>query len=137
MKKNNQKIYILDTSAILSGKNPDFADNFITATGVSNELTPGGKDYQLFQFLKEKGLKVFSPSKEKIEKVIEFAKKTGDIGRLSDTDIEILALALEIKDKKEKKPVLVTDDYSIQNLANFMNILYLSLSQKGIKKSFK
>lgn len=134
MKKT--KIYILDTSAVLSGKNTDFASNSITATGVSEELSPGGKDYQFFQFLKEKGLKVFSPSKKNLEKTKEHAKKTGDLGRLSNTDIELLALALDIKKQEKTEPILITDDYSIQNLANSMDIKYKTISQQGIKESF-
>ena len=92
--KTKSNIYILDTSAILSGKNTDFASESITSNGVSKEINPGGKDYFYFQFLKEKGLKIFSPSKKYLEKIKEYAKKTGDQGRLSETDIELLALAI-------------------------------------------
>jgi len=131
------KIYILDTSAILSGKNTIFTSGSVTCTGVSEELQPGGKDYQYFQFLKEKGLKILSPQKKYLEKIKEYAKKTGDLGRLSEIDIELLALAIEIKNKGENDPILITDDYSIQNLANTLDIKFETISQNGITEKFK
>jgi len=53
--KKKPIIFILDTSAILSGK-PIMLDNatLVTTEGVSHELKPGGRDYRAFQFLKKK-----------------------------------------------------------------------------------
>ena len=132
------KVVIIDTSAVLSGKPINFDDVIIvTAQSVSDELKPGGKDYQTFQFLMEKGLKVDSPSRESIVETRAISTRTGDIGRLSKTDIEILALALDLSREKDKEPVILTDDYSIQNVANVLNIQFESISQQGIKKRFK
>jgi len=130
------KIYIIDTSAILSGK-PIVFDNIkmVTTPGVSDELAPGGKDYQNFQFLLEKGLNIVQPSKESLDEIQKISNKTGDNSRLSKTDIEILALALDIS--KEQIPVILTDDYSIQNMANVLKIRFENISQNGIQKRFK
>jgi len=137
MTQNKNIIYILDTSSILSGKNINLKEcNMVTTPGVSDEIKPGGKDYKKFEMLKETCLKIFSPSKQFIKKIKEKAKDTGDIGRLSETDIEILALALEIKNKKET-PIILTDDYSIQNIADSLSISYENISQSKIKKRFK
>jgi len=64
------RIFIIDTSAILSGK-PINLDNaiMITTSSVSNELKPGGRDYQALQFLMEKGLSINSPSQDSIDKI--------------------------------------------------------------------
>jgi len=132
------KIIIIDTSAILSGKPINLDDiKTVTTQGVSDELKPGGKDYQTFQFLLEKGLEINIPTKESLMNVKKVSTKTGDIGRLSKTDIEILALALDYSLEKNIEPIILTDDYSIQNVANFLNITYTNLSQRGIKKRFK
>jgi len=132
------KVVIIDTSAVLSGKPINFDDVIIVTTqSVSDELKPGGKDYQTFQFLREKGLIVNSPSRESIVKTRAISTRTGDIGRLSKTDIEILALALDFSKEKDKEPVILTDDYSIQNVANVLNIQFENISQQGIKKRFK
>ena len=131
------KILIIDTSAILSGKSLVLENiKTVTTPGVSSELKPGGKDYQNFQYMLEKGLTVETPSTKSINKIQQKSKETGDLGRLSKTDIEILALALDIKEKKQE-PIILTDDYSIQNIADTLNIKYESISQHGIKKRFK
>ena len=137
MKDNDQFIIILDTSAILSGKPIDFKNaKIITAPGVSDEIKPGGRDFQIFQNLKEKGLIIQQPSKKSIDKIKDVIKNTGDFGRLSTTDIEILALAYEKKIGKNNVSI-ITDDYSIQNVADELNINFETISQSGITKKFK
>jgi len=133
-----KKIFILDTSAILSGKPIDFENKKIfTTNSISKELNPGGSDYRNFQYLIEKGLSILDPSKKSLEKIKKIAEKTGDINRLSKADIEILALALDIKDNMEDEPVILTDDYSIQNVSAEINIKFEPISQSGITKKFK
>ncbi len=136
--KKKSKIFILDTSAVLSGKPINLANTMMVTTPcVSRELKPGGRDYQTFQFLLEKGLVIHSPSKESTDKINNVSLETGDIDRLSDADKEILALALDINKDEEKESIIITDDYSIQNIAHVLNIKFESISQSGITKKFK
>jgi len=138
MRSKKPKIYILDTSAVLSGKPIDLNNSAIATTPkISNELKPSGRDYQAFQYLKEKGLILLYPSQESINKIDKTAIDTGDIDRLSVADKELLAVALDIKKKDDRHPVLLTDDYSIQNVANVLDIEYENISEPGIKKRFK
>ena len=131
------KSIILDTSVFLSGIPIDFKDSeLITTQSVSNELKPGGKDYRNFQFQIDKGLIILSPSQISIDNVKEAAKKSGDITRLSNTDIDLIALALDLINEK-KEVTIITDDYSIQNISDILNISYKSINQVGIKKKFK
>jgi len=132
------RIFILDTSAILSGK-PINLDNatMLTTPGISKELKPGGRDYRSYQFLIERGLTIQSPSNVSIDKVKFISSKTGDKNRLSKTDTEILALALDKSEDIKKEVVILTDDYSIQNVAHVLNIKFESISQLGITKRFK
>ncbi|MDH7507429.1 MAG: nucleic acid-binding protein, partial [Candidatus Thermoplasmatota archaeon] len=135
--KKKTKIYILDTSAILSGKPFDLNDiGILTTTGVKKEISPYGKDYFLFQVLIEKKLDIRSPTSASIEKIKKISQETGDLNRLSEVDKEILALALDVK-KEGKKPVIITDDYSIQNIAHTIKIEYIGINQKGITGKFK
>ena len=106
-----------------------------TTPGVSKEFQPGGRDYQNFQYLIEKGLTINMPSKESLNKIDKKSIQTGDNGRLSEADKEILALSLDLK--HEYEVAIITDDYSIQNVANAIGLKFESISQKGIKKSFK
>jgi len=133
-----KQIFIIDTSAILSGIPINLNNvDMVTVSSVSEELNPGGRDYRIFQFLLEKGLEVLSASKKSIKVINKTAEKTGDINRLSSTDIEILALALDVNENQNKNAIILTDDYSIQNVANTLNIDFKKFSQKGITKKFK
>jgi len=72
-----------------------------------------------------------------MEKIAIVSKDTGDEKRLSYADNEILALALEMSQEHEEDVIILTDDYSIQNVAHALNINFKSISQDGITKSFK
>ena len=136
--KKKTKIFILDTSAVLSGKPINLGESSIATTpSISNEITPGGRDYQLFQFLIDKGLSLQSPTKKSIDRIKAISGKTGDINRLSKTDIEILALALDFNENYEKEAIILSDDYSIQNVSHALKIKFESISQSGITKRFK
>lgn len=63
--------------------------------------------------------------------------ETGDIDRLSNADKEILALALDINREDGKEAIILTDDYSIQNMAHVLNIKFENINQLGITKRFK
>ena len=73
-------------------------------------------------------IRVLSPSKRSLVTVISESQKTGDSRRLSSTDKEILALSLDLGYE------LVTDDYSLQNLASKLGVPFRSFNQKGIKE---
>ena len=114
MEQIKQKIFILDTSAILSGKPICLDDSeMLTVPGVSDELKPGGRDYQMFQFLKEKGLVIHAPSKKSIDEINIVSTKSGDAARLSDADKEVLALALDLDAEGDKEIVILTDRKSV------------------------
>jgi len=133
-----QKIFILDTSAILSGKPFDFnLGRFVTTPLVESELKPGGRDYRNFQYFLEQGLIINAPSKASLDKINTISTETGDYNRLSDADKEILALAYEINKDGESEAIIFTDDYSIQNVASTLNIKFQTFAQHGITKKFK
>jgi UPF0271 protein len=127
---------VLDTSAILSGK-PINLENMVTVPGVKTELAAQGNDYQIFQFQRERGLSLYSPSQGSLDKIKQVTFETGDSQRLSDVDKELLALALDINKNKEEQAVILTDDYSIQNVAQTLGIKFENVSQTGITKRFK
>ena len=130
--------YIIDTSAILSGKPLNFdCNSMITTDKISQELNPGGKDFFSFQLLIEKGLKIMKPSKKSLQFIDDNIKKFGEEKRLSSADKELIALAYEIKEEGKYIPYIVTDDYSIQNISNQLKINIQSVNQRGITKRFK
>lgn len=132
------QIFIIDTSALLSGKTFNVNDvKLKTTPSVSKELNPGGADYRNFQFLKEMGLEIQSASDDSINIIKKAAQETGDLKKLSYADVEILALALDLNENKNNQIFILTDDYAIQNVANYLNLKFKTISQRGITKNFK
>jgi len=124
------KGYVLDSSALFYGKDLPSDYECVVTPGVVQELIRHGMGERLNLLLDTK-LKELSPSILSVRAVRDAASKTGDIRRLSETDIEILALAYEMKYE------LVTDDYSIQNLAKVIGVRTLGMEQSGIHEVFE
>jgi len=124
------KGYVLDTSVLYYGKDlPDGYECFITP-GVVRELDKEEMGERLEMLLATK-VRVLSPSDRSLQRVNKEAVQTGDSRRLSETDKELLALALDLGYE------LLSDDYSIQNLARVLGIPYRGMDQKGIAEVFE
>jgi UPF0271 protein len=119
------KIYVLDTMAFLTQSGFSMKDELYTVSGVENELRRVS-DKDQFGLLINAGLTVREPDQKYINKITETARSTGDDKRLSFVDISLLALALELK------AILVTDDYSQQNVASELGIPFQGVEEKGI-----
>ncbi len=78
-------------------------------------------------------LRIKAPSENFWNKVKTSANRVGDSFFLSETDMQILALALEVK-ALGCTPQIVTDDYSIQNVATQMGIEFVPLATFGIRR---
>ena len=100
---------------------------------VEQELASKSLPWTRFKTAIESGkLKVKTPSHTFLEKVKESSKTVGDVLFLSEVDLQVLALALELK-SWGYSPLVVTDDYSIQNVANQMAVKFASLMTFGIR----
>jgi len=119
---------VVDSSALFSGKGLSSANELFTTPGVLSEINPGGRVRKQFEYLLAAGLTVQAPSKESLALMNRAAERTGDIGRLSKADLELLALA------KELDATILSDDYSIQNMAVEVGIKYKPVAQDGITK---
>ncbi len=118
-------MYVIDSTAIFLRK--AVYDKMVTIPEIVDEI----KDEKSRFYMSLINLKVENSKKEFEILVRETAKRTGDIYKLSDADIKLIAKALELK------ATLVTDDYSIQNVAKSLGLKCEGIIQKGITKSFK
>lgn len=78
-------------------------------------------------------VKIKTPQETYSNKIKTSANKIGDSYLLSEADIQLLALSLELKSQGEH-PEIVTDDYSIQNVAKQNNIEFYALATFGIRR---
>ncbi len=129
-------VFVLDTSAMIYGFNPRLIEgDHYTTPRVEAELL-GKRTKAVTDLSISSGcLKVKSPKDEQKEKVRVRAASTGDASVLSETDIEVVALALEFKEEGQA-PTVISDDYSLQNLCTNLEISFQPMMTKGISQAF-
>ncbi|MHA1379883.1 MAG: phosphotransferase [Candidatus Helarchaeota archaeon] len=138
LNRKSGRILILDSSAFLGGYNPNIIEiQQKTIPEVLNEIKNTSKKSLIEISIETGKLRLFSPLPEFIEKVKSISNSSGDNFVLSDVDIQILALALESKQKDNLTPILVTDDYAMQNIATKLKIGFKPVLEKGIKDLIK
>ena len=130
------KVVVLDASAFLAGFDPCSIKEPAYATPtVLEELPKGGPIAARVRVLQESGkLTVKEPTRKAMGRVDEAATKVGDKITLSKADLQLLALALDLKEEGFE-PVILTDDYSIQNVAHSLKIRFSPLTTLGISKA--
>lgn len=125
MTEGSAKGVVLDSSVLYYGKDLPTGLELAISPGVASELERHGMGDRLALLLATR-VKILSPSKQSLARVLSQSEKSGDVRRLSSTDKEVLALALDLGFE------LMTDDYSIQNMAALLGIPCKGLDQKGI-----
>jgi endoribonuclease Nob1 len=118
---------VLDSSAFLSGR--QFAGDLYTVPAVMDELRRHELTPTLEAFL-ETHVQMSYPELDAVARVRETSERTGDAPRISTADRDLLALALALG------ATLVTDDYSIQNVARSLGIAYETVLAPGIREGW-
>ena len=134
----NRRAIVLDTSAFIAGFDPlAVPERQYTVPEVRRELAAGSMPWMRFKAAVEnRKLMIRKPKDTFIQEIRKASRKVGDMRHLSEADLQVLALALELKDRG-LSPLIITDDYSIQNVANKIDIEFTSLMTFGIKFRFK
>ncbi len=105
-----------------------------TAPKVEEEIRTNSMTWVRFKTAVENGkLTVRTPSEECLKLVESSAISVGDTFFLSETDKQLLAVALQLK-VSGRIPQIITDDYSIQNVATKLGIEHSSLATYGIRR---
>ena len=123
---------ILDTSAFIQGFDPQ-KSVFFTVPKVRDEVKGTYASIRLENAFETGKLHIVQPEHRFIMQIEEKSVNMGEASSLSRTDKELLALAIQVK-AENQEPVIVSDDYSIQNMAETLGIKYLGLATPGIKK---
>ncbi len=97
---------------------------FTTSTVLSE--VKKGKAGKRLEYLLASRLDVMEPAEDKVCDIMDWGEWLGDI--ISRTDAELLALAREVD------AILLTDDYSMQNIASRLGIEFHPMLQRGIKR---
>lgn len=121
-----EKRYVLDTSAIISGRGfPGEMETYIPHS-VLDEI----EHRDMYVPLIERSI-VISPSEKFINRARRIARETGDIHKLSRADMDVVALCIQLG------AIAVTDDYAIQNVLKHAGLEFLPLNEKGIREEYR
>jgi endoribonuclease Nob1 len=136
--QQSHRIIVLDTSAFVAGFDCfSFSDPQVTVPMVAEEIRRSSMVKTRLETAIESGrLRVQAPTQEFLVKAKAPADTMGDSFKLSETDMQLLALALQLKEECYA-PKIVTDDYSIQNVASKVGIEFVSLATLGIKRQLE
>lgn len=130
-------ILILDSSAFFAGLEPlALQSKAYTVPEVIAELK---EEYRRLKakLAQESGLlEVRTPGEEFFKQAKQAAEKTGDIAKLSQADLAVLALAMELASQGEEVTI-VTDDYAVQNVATLLKLGFSPVMEQGIKRRFR
>lgn len=118
---------VLDSSYFFSADSLPEGDH-VCPPGVVHELESHG-DPRLS--LWGDMVRVSDCTEASMERVREAARASGDLGRLSPVDMSVLALALDVDG------TIMTDDYSIQNVARILGVPYRPVGTDGIRRVAK
>ena len=133
-----RRVIVLDTSAFIAGFDPlAVPEKQYTVPEVKKELIAGSMPWMRFNAaIENRKLMIRKPKSSVLQEILEASRKVGDMRYLSEADLQVLALALELKGRG-LSPLIITDDYSIQNVANKIDVEFTSLLTFGIKFRFK
>jgi UPF0271 protein len=131
------KVLVLDTSAFIMGLDPLGLElESYSVPEVTEELRQQtGPSFRLTVSSSSGKLKIQPPTTMSLKEVSDRAKSLGDKIALSRTDVSVLALALDLR-REGKNPVIVSDDYAVQNVAEGAGISYQPLATLGIRQKF-
>ncbi|MDT8357139.1 MAG: nucleotide-binding protein [Methanomicrobiaceae archaeon] len=113
--------YVLDASFFFTDRS--LPGESAIPPSVLDELQDFSSKCRLDAFM-ERGLAVREPDPGFLETAREAAIEAGESSRLSSTDLDLLALALETRS------TLVTDDFAVQNVAIRLAIPVLPVQQR-------
>uniref|UniRef100_A0A7J3ZJ71 DNA-binding protein n=1 Tax=Fervidicoccus fontis TaxID=683846 RepID=A0A7J3ZJ71_9CREN len=127
-KRECTRVFVLDTSAFLSGLPLVLTEECIyTTPEVVEEVKDQESRTKLEISLESKRVLVVEPPRR-------MTTKLGFKG-LSLADASILNLALEFKARGAREVIVVTDDYALQRAAGILGLKYMPVRTLGIDKS--
>ena len=119
---------VLDSSAFYAGIPFSSSEPSVTTSHVYNEIKHIKKDHDAIQILIEtKRLTISDPENKFTTAAKDAAKKSGDFPNLSQEDISTIALSLQLEAE------LITDDFTVSNVAKNLNLKVIPIMTSGIK----
>jgi len=131
---HKKKALVLDTAAFLAALQLlMYGIDLYTPRSVVEEV----KDFesvQRFQLSESiERVKVEDPKHSFVSKAVEVARRHGVLERLSNTDLDVLALALQLS-SQGYDVVVLTDDYVLQRILIELGLGFMPVKTRGVEK---
>jgi UPF0271 protein len=130
-----KRAVLLDTSAFIVGyEASDLTVEQYTVPPVLDELSEEGLPrIRLENAIRNGRVKVVPPEPGYVAEIEAIIAEMGEKGVLSETDAELLALGLQMK-ATDHEAVIVSEDYSVQNIADHLGLEFRALATPGIRR---
>lgn len=127
-------IYLLDAAALLNNESFSFdqKNKYYTTSKVFSEWKDFRSRSLAENALANNALTIHDPCPLSVQKTMEKCGESGTV--LHDADVSVVALAIELRERK-KKFIVVTDDYSVQNVLKRLRISFMGVAQGTVKKA--
>jgi len=123
---------VLDTAAFLARLQLSlYGVELVTTPSVIEEVRDFESRLGLEISLEVSRVSVEEPSRDSIEVARRAASELGALEKLSRTDVDVLALAID-KARSGLEVAIATDDYSLQNVASYLGLAFLPVKTRGI-----
>ncbi len=134
--KGKQRIYVHDASGLFAGIPLSLPGKHYTTPEIIKEVKDRHSKRLLEFSLVSDRLEIIEAPPEIVSEIASKAGEVGELHRLSRADISILALAYWLKNRSYDV-ILVTDDYSVQNIALHLKLVFMAVKTIGVKKMRK
>ncbi|MEM2901515.1 MAG: hypothetical protein QXO32_02120 [Candidatus Bathyarchaeia archaeon] len=130
-----KKVMVLDSTSLIMGLNPQTAQaKAYTTPSILGELRSGElSKLRVESSIASGAMYVRTPTLRFKRRIEEVCMSLGEQAELSEADKDLLALAEELN-AEGLEPIIITDDFAVQNVAEYLNLEYRSLATKGISK---
>ncbi len=138
MEIRGDRVYVLDTTSLLAALPLQLYNAILVTTPSTISEVRDRENFEKTNLSLSIGrIKILKPEKSYVDIVREKALAIGE-HTLSNTDIEIAALALQVskecREHEDIEVVVMTDDYSLQNLLSHIGLEFMPLRTKGIRE---
>lgn len=120
---------ILDATSFYAGVPFSSQEKCFTTPLVFEEIKHIKKSHDAVQTLIDLGrLHIIEPEEKFLKFILDESENIGDSAELSKEDMSVLALCVQLKGE------LVTDDFTVSNVARHLNLKVIPIMTKGISK---
>lgn len=131
-------IYLLDAAALFASYQLMLPPTVraVTTPEVLEEVRDGLSKVSVELSLSAGKLAVVEVDSTLIDNAVRVADELGEVGKLSKADLSLVALMVKYS-REGCEVIVVTDDYSLQNIAAYLNLYVVGVKRKVIERVVK